>query len=259
MMKLWKAAFTLGAVAGVAACSDATAPAPGSPTQVSLSFASKASTGGGASRMPFSGPAFDVTVVSGTNTLVIKRVQVVVRKIELKMTTTGTCPDSSSGSDDCEELAFGPLLVDLPLTPGVATPIGVAIPAGTYRKLELEIHKPSDDPRDRAFQTANPTFADTSIRVQGTYNGQAFTFTSRLNEEVEMVFNPPITVGSAGQNVTVQIDLTKWFRNSSGAVIDPTTANAGGPNEAIVKANIKASLGAVEDDNKDGKDDKTGT
>lgn len=249
--RLLKAGLMLSAVAGMGACDDSTG--PGTPA-VSLSFATR-TLSSSTSLVPADGPAFDVTVTSGGNTLVITRVQMVLREVELKRTNSATCPDDAPGSsnDDCEELSLGPLLVDLPLSTTVLTPATIAIPAGTYRELELKLHKPGDDARDQAFKTANPTFADTSIRVQGTFNGQAFVFTSRVNEEMELEFNPPLTIGETGGNVTVQVDPTTWFRNSSGALISPVTANAGGQNEGVVKTNIKASFRALEDHDRDGK------
>lgn len=198
-------------------------------------------------------PSFDVTVTGGGNTLVITRAQAVLREIELKRVSTDNCPDNSSSDDACEELALGPLLVDLPLTPGVSTPLTVSVPEGQYRELELKVHKPGDDSRDAAFKAANPAFANISIRVEGTFNGSPFVFTSRLNEELELEFNPPLTVDAAGGNITVQIDIASWFRDSAGAVINPTTANEGGANENSVKDRIKASIRTLEDDDRDGR------
>ncbi|MCX5760623.1 MAG: hypothetical protein NTW72_03820 [Gemmatimonadetes bacterium] len=251
MMKLWQAGLTFCVMASATACKDSTGPAAGSP--VSLSFSTKAVNSGGAI-VQANGAAFDVAVTGGGNTLIITRVQMVLRKIELKRSNTVACPDTdSSHSEACEELRIGPMLLDLPLSTSVLTPFSVSIPAGTYRELELKVHKPGNDARDQAFKAANPAFADTSIRVEGTYNGRAFVFTSRVSEEMELEFNPPLTIGETGGNVTVQIDVATWFRAASGAVIDPATANIGGLNEGIVKSNIKASFRALDDDNRDGK------
>ncbi|MFL5608108.1 MAG: hypothetical protein ACJ8AD_16775 [Gemmatimonadaceae bacterium] len=59
-------------------------------------------------------------------------------------------------------------------------------------------------------------------------------------------------------NVTVSVDLTNWFRTRSGALIDPSTANAGGPNAVLVAENIKRSFHAFRDDDRDGDDDDDG-
>jgi hypothetical protein len=51
------------------------------------------------------------------------------------------------------------------------------------------------------------------------------------------------------------VDLTNWFKTSSGALIDPATANAGGANAELVSANIARSFVAFRDDDRDGRDD----
>ena len=51
------------------------------------------------------------------------------------------------------------------------------------------------------------------------------------------------------------MDLSGWFLDSSGNLIDPATAGNGGVNEARVDTNIKASFRAFHDDDRDGDDD----
>ena len=97
----------------------------------------------------------------------------------------------------------------------------------------------------------NPNFANSSIRVEGTFNGTAFVFTSALSEKEELEFNPPIVVDATNKNITVQIDLRSWFKSGT-TVINPATANPGQPNENLVRSNIKASLRALEDDDRNG-------
>ena len=120
------------------------------------------------------------------------------------------------------------------------------------REIEFRIHKPSDDSRDLAFKTANPAFANISIRVEGTYNGTAFVFTSTLNEKQKVSFNPPVVIASDNQNVTIQMNVANWFRNGT-TVINPATANNGQPNENLVRDNIRASIRALEDGDKNGR------
>ena len=224
---------------GLSGCGNGTGPNSG---QVALSFSSQATA-----------PAtFDITVTSGGNTLVITKAQMVLREIELKQSTTAACGNDEA-VDDCDELELGAMLIDLPVTAGLTSALTASIPEGTYREIEFEIHKPGDDAKDVAFKAANPLFANISIRVQGTYNGQPFVFTSAVSQDVELEFNPPVVIAAGSNNVTIQVDLTRWFKNSSGALIDPNTANPGLSNASLVAANIKASLRALDDDDKDGK------
>lgn len=229
-------------VVGAAACSSSSGP---NSRPIGVSFSSQSPTTVGAALN-------DVTVIAGTNTLVITKAQVVVRRIKLEQSVTATCADDDNrGDDDCAETTIGPVLVNLPLTANTVTSVDASIPPGTYRKIDFRIHKPTSDTSDAAFVAANPTFANTSIRVEGTYNGTAFVFTSTVSEKEELEFNPPVVIDTTNKNITVQIDISSWFKNGT-AVIDPATANPGQPNEGLVRQNIRASLRALEDDDRKG-------
>lgn len=239
------------AVAGVSliatgACSSSSSP---SSRPVSVSFSSQAPAVGVASI----GVSRDVSVTIGANTLVITKAQVVVRSIKLKQTSTMMCSPDDMVNDDCDEIRLAPMLIDLPLTANGVTSLTATVPEGTYREISFKVHKPSDDDAsDIAFRATNPTFATTSIRVEGTYNGQAFVYTSDISEEMELEFSAPMVIDASNSNVTVQFDLSPWFK-VAGALINPTTANKGGVNESILKTNIRASLHAVEDDDMNGR------
>jgi hypothetical protein len=112
----------------------------------------------------------------GSNTLVISRVRLVLREIELKRTdATTSCDDS--GHDSCEELELGPILLDLPLVAGsVAHSFTVPVTAGSYDEVEFKIEPAShDDSSDAALVQAHPDLAGVSVQVDGTFNGVAFT------------------------------------------------------------------------------------
>ena len=227
----------------LAACDNSTGP---DRRVVNVSFATQTSA--------VSNAALDVTVGDGANTVIITKAQIVVRKLELKSATSTECPETDDSDDDCEEVKAGPMLVDLPLTPGATSVLTASIPAGTYRELEFQIHKPTSSAADQTFVSANPNFANASIRVEGTYNGTAFVYTSTLTDVFELEFNPPIALDADNKNVTIKVDLAKWFRNGT-AVINPTTANPGQPNEQLVNNNIRSSLKSFEDDDHNGHDD----
>ncbi len=244
--------FALGAVT-LAGCSDATGPAGNGRTALTLSLAT-ASTAGG------SGPAFSETVSLGGKTLILDRVQLVLREIELKRARgTGACSSSSqddssssrsSRSDDCEELELGPVLFDVPLDGSVDRQITVMADTGTFREVEFEIHKPEDDGEDAAFLQANPDFRRVSIRVEGTFEGTPFTFLSDMNVDVELALSPALVIqDGVVVDLTLVVDLAKWFTNGTGAsLVDPATANKGGPAENLVKDNIKRSFRMIEED-----------
>jgi hypothetical protein len=250
--------LALSGLAVLTACSATDAgTAPGAQAQLSLSVASRARTGAGASMA-----SLDVTSPSpgtftdGTNTLTLTSVQVVLRKIELERAGHDGACAAGTGGDSCEELEAGPVLFNVPVaTVGAQHTVSVNLDAGTFEKVEFEIHKP-EDTGDAAFLAANPSFAGVSIRVEGTWNGTPFTFTSDLDAEQELELSPPLVVAQSGAtDLTLFFDVSSWFKTSSGTLIDPASAVKGQPNDAVVQNNIKLSLRAFEDDNEDGAED----
>ncbi len=221
---------------------------------VAVSFATS-SPGATPAAWPTPSATLDDTTIAGGDTLIFTRAQLVLREIELKALETADC-DAEPEPTGCEEVEIGPVLVDLPLTPGADQAFSVQLPIGTYSRIDFEIHKASgDDPDDQAFLTQHPDFADVSIRVEGTFNGTAFTYESDLDVEQELTLVPALLVDDAtATNVTIFVDLDAWFRSTGGGLLDPDTGNKGGDNESQIKENIKQSLKAFEDADRDGDD-----
>lgn len=193
------------------------------------------------------------TLVSGSDTLIVTSAQIVLRQVELKVSQSAAC-DSAS----CHEFAAGPVLVSLPLTPGAAVQFALNLPNGSYGEIDFEVHKPDNgNTGDQAFIATHPEFAQSSIRVTGTFNGTAFTFTSAVDVEKELSINPPLVVTdtTTSTNVTIFVSLDGWFVTSTGSLIDPSTALDGQPNAGVVADNIKASMTAFDDANHDGERD----
>jgi hypothetical protein len=260
LLGLTLAAF---AVAGTSACSEGTTAsaglsfstrrAPGSPLSASLVG------GSGASASLVS--AGDSTILTlGNDSIIIRSVEMVLREIELKRNDVAQCPDSLHESDACEEFETGPVLVSLPLGNTTEASVSITVLPGTYDELEFKIHKPSASD-DAAFLAAHPDFEGVSIRVQGSYsaggNRSDFVFTTDLDKEQERFLSPPLVVSDGTNvNVTIRVDVSTWFLNVGGtALVDPATANKGGPNEGLVKNNIEQSIEALHDDDRDGLDD----
>ena len=219
---------------------------------LSLSFASMPKTAptiGGAVSTGF------ITQTVGANTLVINKAQVVFSKIELATVSTATCTTDSHNSE-CDELRADPQVVDLPTDPTVTTALVSVVPPGTYSSFEARVKAvASTDQGGAAFLAANPSFTGVSVHVEGTYNGTSFVYDGKARADLELAFPTPIVVDSTGLNITVNVDLSTWFVDGSGALIDPATAGSGGANETLVARNIHESFEAFEDDNKDGRPD----
>ena len=230
---------------GAAACDSTNTGRQG----VGISFSTKAPVA-----LLLAGPqsaSMSITMTNGANALVITKAQLVLREMELKLSAATTCATGTT-ADSCERVELGPMLIDLPVSDVVATPITTQVPAGTYQEIEFDIRRPGTDPADAAFIAANPNFNNVSIRIEGTYNGTAFVFTSELDQEVQIDFNPPLVVTAGNNNATISVDIRSWFTNADGTLISPATANPGQPNASIVAEKIKTSLRAFEDDDKSG-------
>lgn len=222
------------------------------------------------------------TLASGNDTLVLDQVQLVLRDIRFKPEDDDGCEgsDDDSGNDDddslsvaafdgddddadedgCRSFNAGPYLLDLPLGPEVTRGFSVAVDTGTYDELRIKLHKPrsdSGDQRDIDFLAQHPEFDKISIRATGSFNGRAFIFESDLNAEQEMEFDPALVIADSVTNVdvTIKVDLTGWFADGAGDLVDPGTANKGGPNDSLVRDNIRDSFRAFRDDDHDGEDD----
>jgi hypothetical protein len=222
---------------------------------VAVSFATQPSAAASSPFRHATAPVLDDTLTAGSDTLIITRARLVLREIELKKVEATDC-DVEPEPEGCEEVEVGPVLVDLPLVGGTQQAFEVELPAGTYERIDFEIHKVGDDPADLAFLAQHPTFEDISIRVEGSFNGSVFTFETDVNDEQEIDLVPPMALAEGGNtNVTIFVDIGGWFRTGAGALIDPASANKGGPNESVVTENIKQSLDAFEDPDGDGNDD----
>jgi hypothetical protein len=247
-MTLRRTAWMFAAVTawlGVTACDDGTG--PGGSVSLSLS-------------VPADGPAasvqspalFDLVYMDGASTLTLTQVELVMREIELEKVDDDSCDDGFEGDDECEEFETGPRVFDVPVDGSTEAVLSLNdVPEGLYDELEIEIHKVSDDPEDAALLAARPDLADVSIRVEGDFDGTAFTFTTGVEEEFEFGFSPPLDPSAGPINVTLSIDVESWFRDQGGNLLDPSNV----ANRSQIETNIEQSFEAFEDDDGDGLDD----
>lgn len=232
------------------ACQSSTGPEGTGRVTVQLASGSTATAG-------FSG----TVVASAVDELVITSVEVVARKIRLKQDDGICSDDEGEGEDDgggedadCPSLWLDPTLLAPPLVDGTVTEFTVDLPVGRYDELKLQIHKPTGSPKDVIFLTNNPDFAGISVRVRGTWNGEAFEYLTSITAEVEIELEEPIEVTEGVPvAITLQVDIQSWFAGSNGALLDPTN-----PSQQIksqIDQNIRQSFRAFEDGDGDGEDD----
>lgn len=224
------------------------------------------------------------------NGIVIQRVRVVVRKVEVDGPDTvgkGTCSDeqedghdaSTSGTsgttdtsgttgttaagtttaaesdgDRCEdELEFGPFLVDLSgaeLAGGVHFQFDVPVPAGTYEEIEFKVGPITAAKAGTDAGLKAMADLGASLVVDGTVDGKPFSFVTPARLELEREGVVAVST-SKGAAITFDVDATGWFGGKDAARLDPTVA----ANADAILANIRASLRIVHDDDRDGCDD----
>ncbi|MBM4186217.1 MAG: hypothetical protein FJ206_02790 [Gemmatimonadetes bacterium] len=237
-----KALTVLALVAG-AACSYGTS-GPEGTGQVVVQLANRAPGGAGAA-----GSAVDI--------LAITKVQLVARKVRLAR-ASGSCPSNeaagegseAAGEVGCPVVKAGPLLLEPPITDGAIAAFTADLPAGSYSRLRLQVHKPTGG-NDQAFLQANPTFDGVSIRVEGSYNAAPFTFVTGLTTVQEIPLDSPIeVVEGTPVEVTLLLDVKAWFAAPGGTGwVDPTGLTQ--QQRARVEQNIRTAFRAFRDKNRD--------
>lgn len=253
----------IGATTVLAGCSDSTGAAAGRPVSVSFATASARTA---PSLSPASmGVSRSITTTSGAHTIVINKAQVVVARMELERDGAACASESAAGDDaqdehECADLTLAPSIVDLPVDASVAGALQIMIPAGTYRKLEAKVRaiRADGEHGDKgkasgAFLAAHPEFAGVSVRVEGTYDGKAFTWTGAPRADFETEFNPSLVVDAAPVNLTVHVDIASWFRDGTGMLIDPASTST--TDASMIASNIKRSFRAFHDDDRNDHDD----
>lgn len=272
------ALLAAGFAAASMACNDSSGPRAA--RDVSLSFATRTSVSAGASQTSSStapGTAGAVVVRDAAHTLTITRAAVVLSEVELATTTTTTCVSDDDQGDDhgddhggsrgdgsgddhhddsCARLELGPRLVELPVDSSVVTVVTLAVPSGSYAALEARMRPVRDDDASAlAFRAAHPDLAAASVLVEGTFDGAPFVYTGAPRAHLELKFDPPLEVSGDATNITVHVAVDRWFMGADGALVDPATAEPGGPNSLTVANNILRTFHAFRDDDRRGNDD----
>jgi hypothetical protein len=191
---------------------------------VQLSFTTNASVASAANRVA-------ADLVAGPNDeLVLQKVQLVFSKIELDKSGNAQCVSEADDENDdhgddsmnaeCEEVELDPLLVNVPVDDALHPVITLPLPAGTFAEMEARL-SPANT-RFTAFNTANPDLVGKSVRVEGTFNGTSFVFTTPVRARLEMDFDPPLVVDETTTNTTVAIAAT-----TTASTIKPASGVAG--------------------------------
>jgi hypothetical protein len=206
----------------------------GSQTKDAVTVSGRLSASGG---QPLASGTAGAQVADG---ITLSRARIAVRDLRV---------ESKAGNMEVK-LSEGPLLLDVEgdSLSGALLQLATAnVPAGTYDKLKIQVHR-VQAPAAAVFDDL--VKQDASVLLEGEIDGQAFTFASSLEAEVE--HEGSFTLGDAGSNITLDLDASTWFTAADGSRLDPRDPAA----RSVIEGNIRASFGAFEDDNHDGMDDQ---
>jgi len=154
--------------------------------------------------------------------------------------------------DDTLNFRFrSPFVRDLALDTNLNVIETVQVPFGTYKESRITI---ADlDPEDGDVFNQFPELQDNSIVIKGYLNDdplQAFTFATDFTEQQKRQFSPPLVLdaSSPSTSVVLSIDMSAWFVDQNGNLLDPRSLN----NASDIEDNIKASIEIFEDQDDDG-------
>lgn len=171
------------------------------------------------------------------DTITVHRARLAVRAIVLVPAASGECEPEEEEEGQCVELRSRPMLVDLPLGAGSKSVFTSRARADSYSVVEVAIGRPD---RSRAE----------SIRLEGSWSRSGlrreFVYVADVNEVQELDLTPPLDL-RAGRTtrLTLRFDIAAWFRTPDrAALVDPSSANPGRPNETLVRDNIRMSFTA---------------
>jgi hypothetical protein len=190
--------------------------------------------------------------ISLCDRLLIDRVRLVVRRIDLERAAGSVDAGTDAGmvSCDCDDgdavcvkpggdVHIGPFLVDAQgseLVDGIHEVFDVAIPTGTYDEVRFVINTLSQRQASTDGGLSEMRDLHASIAVDGSFAGLPFRFTTpmRLKQKQE----GPFEVGPGTKNIVLTVDPRSWFVGDGGQLLDPTDPR----NRGRILANIRCSV-----------------
>ncbi len=223
-----------------------------------------------------SGSAKLSAVPTGSGTAKLDNLYLVVKELELTKAPAAVAPTGPTGPSgpsgpssghDVEEIEAGPYVLEVNIgDTNLQTAIPASlVPAGSYKGIEFEIHRVRNTEKLNVQATRGGVKLDgLSIVLEGTCTAPAtgtpatspaptpFAVTSTM--EVEVEYESPVTIAEGSTaNLTLAFDASTWLAGPNGTTLDPCL---GDPKvNAKIIANVKASLRAFGDDDRDGDDD----
>ena len=107
---------------------------------------------------------------------------------------------------------------------GTASTVAVGeVPAGTYKRINFNIHKPEDSEPipDPAFREGTSGDRRFSVIVEGKRDGVPFVLKVRKSMDQRIDFAPPLELTGSTVTVTLVADVANWFVDEAGRGLDP--------------------------------------
>lgn len=194
------------------------------------------------------------TVSDGINNLVITSVKMTLEDIDLERDASApSCEDNPDPNNiECADFIDGPALVNLDLTGRNATTLVMDVQPGVFEHISFDISVPDGgDQHQLDYFARHPEMKDVSVLVEGSFNGTPFVFRTAVRGDQELALSPALVIeapessGIASFDLNLYCDLSDWFKDSSGNLVDPTAICELGKScsvRTIVEDNIRRSI-----------------
>jgi hypothetical protein len=163
--------------------------------------------------------------------------------------------DGGEGEDD-GGVKIGPLVADVSggaLSAAVTKVFDADVPDGSYDELKITVGPVTGAAEGSpvAAMGTSSIIVDGTRTPQGATSGTPFSFTTSLQASQKTETKLVVDHAGKSSNVTLVLDVAKWFTAGDGSTLDPTVD----ANRAAIEANILANLRVERDDDEDGMDD----
>jgi hypothetical protein len=130
---------------------------------------------------------------------VITEAKALITEVEFETEPSGTS----------QEIHIAPVVIYFNTGGQVISVTAGNLPAGSWNKIKLQIHKPEDTETipDQEFREGSSGNQRYSFIVKGTYNGSSFVYKSRKRADIVINLSTPITTGNGSRNITLLVNL----------------------------------------------------
>lgn len=153
------------------------------------------------------------------------------------------CPDGSSACvKPGGHVHIGPFLVDVvggDLAGGIHQVFDVEVPAGTYEDVRFAINTLSRHQADGDGGLSEMKDLHASIAVEGLFGDSRFLFKTPMHLQQKQ--KGPFVVGPGAKSIVLTLDPRSWFIGDRGQPLDPTDPRNRGRILASIRCSVRMS------------------